>query len=93
MVDQAHQLLKLKDLESINTKLDNITKNTKEDLKKQGKKTPSEINDIVIEKIREIIDFIVDEDYLGKDRFNQLTAHLRPECPLPHVRNLPKSNA
>ena len=89
MVEQQHQLLKLRELESINMKVDNLTKSTREEFR-QGRKTPNEINDRVIENIREIIDFIADEDYLGKDRFNEITAHLRPECPLPHVSNLPK---
>ena len=77
MIEQQHQLLKLKDLEAINTKFDNLTTKTREELRMQGKKTPSEVNEMVIETIRQIFDFIVDEDYLGNHRFNQLTAHLR----------------
>ena len=54
-------------------------------------KNPIEVDKATENKIRELIDFIADDDFLGKDRFNKLISHLKPLFKLPHFQNFPNS--
>jgi hypothetical protein len=44
----------------------------------QWAKTQQDTDNLVATKIKELVNFIADDEILGKDRFNNITDHLRP---------------
>ena len=48
-------------------------------------KIPKDIDKAIENKIKELIDYIADDEILGEDRFNFLIGHLKTPCHLPHT--------
>ena len=60
----------------INSKLENELKTIK---------IPKDIDKAIENKIKELIDYIADDEILGEDRFNFVIEHLITPCKLPHA--------
>ena len=60
----------------INSKLENELKTIK---------IPKDIDKAIENKIKELIDYIADDEILGEDRFNFVIDHLKIPCKLPHA--------
>ena len=80
---EEYSLLKVNDFELILVKANGLLEELKQEAKLL-KKSPKEVDQAVISKVIKLIHIITDDDYLGVERFNQITEDIRPKCLLPH---------
>ena len=80
---QAYNLLKKSNFSLIVFKVNEINSKLEGDLK--NIKIPQDIDKALENKIKDLIDYIADDEILGEDRFNFLIEHLKAPCKLPHV--------
>ena len=83
---QGFNLLRKRDFSSIVLKAQQIESDLDKELK--NTKVPNEIDKATLGKIRDLIDYIADDELLGEERFNSLTEHLRPDCHQPHIQGV-----
>ena len=83
---QGFNLLRNRDFSSIVLKAQQIEADLDKELK--NTKVPNEIDRATVGKIRDLIDYIADDELLGEERFNSLTEHLRPDCHQPHIQGV-----
>ena len=88
MVEEATVLLKNRDFEWLVGKCKDLNNDLIEE-SKNSKRSATETNNAVVEKVRQIIELIVNEEFLGKERFNNITAHLRPPTSPIHGKKPP----
>ncbi len=73
---EAYSLLKKVNFSSLVMKTTMLQIELDKDL--EWAKTPKEIDDKIANSIKKLVNYIADDEVLGKERFISITDHLRP---------------